>query len=127
MSKKKIELEFEIKGSSKILYKRISTPSGLSDWFADNVNVNGDIFTFIWDRSEEKAKLLKMKKDEFVRFKWLEDEDDDSYFELEIKIDPMTKDVALIITDFVEEDEEEEEVSMLWENQIAELKHVLGS
>lgn len=126
MSKKKIELEFEIKGSSKILYKRISTPSGLSDWFADNVNVNGDIFTFIWDRSEEKAKLLKMKKDEFVRFKWLEDEDDDSYFELEIKIDPMTKDVALIITDFVEEDEEEE-VSMLWENQIAELKHVLGS
>ena len=34
----KFELEFPIQASSQLLYQYISTPSGLSEWFADNVN-----------------------------------------------------------------------------------------
>ena len=123
--KTKYEIEFVIQSSPQLLYQYLSTPSGLSEWFADNVNSRGEIFNFIWDGSEEQAKLLKKKTDEFVRFNWLASEDD-SYFELRIIVDEITKDVSLFITDFAEEDELDE-AKMLWENQVSDLKQVLGS
>jgi len=121
----KFELEFVIQSSPQLLYQYLSTPSGLSEWFADNVNSRGEMFSFIWDGSEEEAKLIKRKSDEFVRFTWAESEDD-SYFEMKIIVDEITKDVSLFITDFAEEDELDEG-KMLWENQVSDLKHVLGS
>ena len=124
--KVKYELEFPIQSSPKLLFQYISTPSGLSEWFADNVNSRGELFTFIWDDSEEKAKMVTKKADDRIKFKWLEDEDEPYYFELRIQVDELTKDVSLIITDYTDEDEIEES-KMLWDNQIAELKHVLGS
>jgi uncharacterized protein YndB with AHSA1/START domain len=108
-----------------MLYQYLATPSGLSEWFADNVNSRGEKFTFIWDGAEEEAKLLKRKTDEFVRFNW-EEGDDDTYFEMKIIVDEITKDVSLFITDFAEEDEVEES-KMLWTNQVSDLKQVLGS
>ena len=121
----KFEIEFVIQSSPQLLYQYLSTPSGLSEWFADNVNSRGEIFNFIWDGSEEQAKLLKKKSDEFVRFNWIASEDE-SFFEMRIIVDEITKDVSLFITDFAEEDEQEE-AKMLWENQVSDLKQVLGS
>lgn len=121
----KFEMEFVIQSSPQLLYQYISTPSGLSEWFADNVNSRGEIFTFIWDGAEENAKLLKRKTDEFVRFSW-EENDDSSYFEMRIIVDEITKDVSLFISDFADDDEMDE-VKMLWQNQISDLKQVLGS
>ncbi|MEM1336635.1 MAG: START-like domain-containing protein [Bacteroidota bacterium] len=121
----KFEMEFVIQSSPQLLYQYISTPSGLSEWFADNVNSRGEIFTFIWDGAEEAAKLLKRKSDDFVRFAW-EENDDSSFFEMRIIVDEITKDVSLFISDFAEEDEMEE-AKMLWRNQISDLKQVLGS
>jgi len=123
--KTKFELEFVIQSSPQLLFQYLSTPSGLSEWFADNVNSRGERFIFIWDGSEEEAKLLKKKSDEFIRFAW-EHVEDDAYFEMRIIVDEITSDVSLFITDFAEEDEIDE-AKMLWENQIADLKQVLGS
>ncbi len=125
-TKVKYELEFPIQASPQLLYNYISTPSGLSEWFADNVNSRGELFTFIWDDSEEQAKLITKKSSERIKFKWLESEDDGSFFELKIQVDSITKDVSIIVTDFSDDDEVEES-KMLWENQIASLKQVLGS
>ena len=123
----KYELEFPIHASPQLLYQYLSTPSGLSEWFADNVNSRGEMFTFIWDDSEEEAKLLAKKNSERVKFRWTH-EDDDTYFELRIQVDDITKDVSIMVTDFADDDEDElEEAKMLWENQIADLKQVLGS
>jgi uncharacterized protein YndB with AHSA1/START domain len=121
----KFEIEFVIQSSPQLLYTYLATPSGLSEWFADNVNSRGEKFIFIWDGAEEIANLLKRKTDEFVRFRWEENEDD-SFFEMKIIVDEITKDVSLFITDFAEEDEVEES-KMLWSNQISDLKQVLGS
>lgn len=121
----KFEIEFVIQSSPQLLYQYLATPSGLSEWFADNVNSRGEKFIFIWDGAEEVALLLKRKTDEFVRFSW-EENDDDSYFEMKIIVDEITKDVSLFITDFAEDDEVEES-KMLWTNQVSDLKQVLGS
>ncbi len=125
-TKVKFEIEFPIQSSPQLLYNYISTPSGLSEWFADNVNSRGELFTFIWDDSEEQAKLITKKSTERIKFKWLDADDDSSYFELRIQVDGITKDVSLIVTDFSDNDEVDE-AKMLWENQISSLKQVLGS
>lgn len=122
----KFEMEFPIHASPRLLYQYISTPSGLSEWYADNVNSRGELFKFIWDGTEEQAKLLSKKAGERVKFKWLLDEDDSYYFEIRIQVDEITKDVSIMIVDFAEEDEIED-TKMLWENQISDLKQVLGS
>lgn len=122
----KYELEFPIHASPSLIYQYISTPSGLSEWFADNVNSRGELFKFIWDGAEEQANLLTKKSGERVKFRWLDDDEAHYYFEIRIQVDEITKDVSLMITDFAEEDEVEE-AKMLWSNQISDLKQVLGS
>ncbi len=126
--KVRYELEMSINSSSQLLYPYISTPSGLSEWFADNVNSRGEFYTFMWDGSEENARLTSKKSGEKVKFRWIDDnnKDTDYYFEIRIVEDEITKDVSLLIVDFAEEDEIEES-KQLWINQISELKHVIGS
>ena len=125
-TKIKFEIEFPIQASPQMLYQYFGTPSGLSEWFADNVNSRGELYTFIWDGSEEKAKVLQERPGEKIKFKWLEDGEDKIYFEFKIQVDEITKDVSLIVTDFAEEDEVEE-AKMFWTNQIEELKHTIGA
>jgi uncharacterized protein YndB with AHSA1/START domain len=124
--KVKFELEFVVKSSPKLLYNYIATPSGLAEWFADNVNFRGEIYTFIWDDIEEQAKLVTKKANVFIKFQWLDDEGTDAYFEFKIQIDDITKDVALIITDFADE-EDIETATLLWESQVDDLHAILGS
>jgi uncharacterized protein YndB with AHSA1/START domain len=127
-SKIRYEIEFPINSSPQLLYQYISTPSGLSEWFADNVNSRGEFFTFIWDDSEEKARLCSKKTGEKVRFKWVDsnNKDTDYFFELNILVDEITKDVSLMVIDFADKDEVNE-ATLLWENQVSDLKHVIGS
>lgn len=127
-SKIRYELEFPLNSSPQLLYQYISTPSGLQEWFADNVNSRGEFFTFIWNDTEENARLASKKSGEKVKFKWVDDnkKDTDYYFELRILEDEITKDVSLMVVDFAEEDEIDES-KLLWENQISDLKHVIGS
>ena len=124
----KFEIEFPVQASPSLLYQYITGPSGMSEWFADNVNSRGEYYTFIWNGSEEKAQLLGKKNGERIKFRWMDDVEDENqyFFELRIVVDEITKDVSLIVTDYAEEDEVKEG-KMFWENQISELKHVIGS
>lgn len=126
--KKRYEIEFPINSSPQLLYQYIATPSGLSEWFADNVNSRGEFFTFIWDGSEEKARLASKKSGEKVKFKWVDDKNKDTeyFFEIHILVDELTKDVSIMVVDFAEEDEIDE-AKLLWKNQISDLKHLIGS
>lgn len=128
MNNKEIfSIEYDFHASPQLLFQYLSTPSGLSEWFADNVNSRGESFTFIWDDSEESALLLQKKNNEKVKFQWQNDKNkNDCYFEFKILVDEITKDVSLIITDFAEEDELEES-KMLWDNLVSDLKQVLGA
>jgi len=121
----KIQLEYVINCSPKVLFNRLSTASGLTEWFAEDVRVKGKHYTFIWEGSEQTAEMTLRKENKLVRFSWIEEEED-TYFEFRIAQDELTGDVSLMIIDFAEEDEQEES-NNLWDTQISELKHVLGS
>jgi uncharacterized protein YndB with AHSA1/START domain len=128
VAKVRYEIEFPINSSPQLLYQYISTPSGLQEWFADNVNSRGEFFTFEWDDVEENARLASKKSGEKVKFKWIDEhkKDTEYYFELRILEDEITKDVSLMVVDFALEDELNES-KQLWENQVSDLKHVIGS
>lgn len=129
--KTKYELEYNLNCSPKMLFSRLSTPEGLGEWFADEVDAKGDLFSFFWNRTESKARLSALKENKLVRFEWVENgghekEKDSNYFEFRINIEELTGDVALIITDFAEADEKEDSI-YLWDTQIHDLKRLLGS
>lgn len=122
--KTKVQLEYIVNCSPKVLFNWLSTASGLHEWFADDVRVKGKKFTFIWEGQEQVAELTLLKENRLVRFNWLDEED--SYFEFRITQDELTGDVSLIIIDFAE-DNDYEETKGLWDTQVADLKHILGS
>ena len=122
----KIELEYLLNCSPKALFSRLSTPEGLSEWFADKVDAENDIFTFTWDKTEAKAKLSAIKENRLVRFEWIDTGDaETNYFEFSISVHELTSDLALIITDFADSEEKEDTI-FLWDTQISDLKRILG-
>lgn len=123
--KVKISLEYMMRCSPKVLFNRLSTAVGLSEWFADDVRVSGKKFGFIWEGVEQKAEKSLQKEGVMVRFDW-ENEEDGKYFEFRINKDELTGDVSLIIIDFADNDEIEE-TKELWNSQVSDLKSVLGS
>jgi len=122
----KFELEYNLNCSPKVLFSRLSTPEGLGEWFADQVNVDGDLFSFYWNSSESKARLSALKENKMVRFEWVGMEnEEENYFEFRINVEELTSELALIITDFAETDEKEDAI-YLWDSQINDLKRILG-
>ena len=121
------QLEYPLNSSIKILYERLSTISGLSEWFADDVNINREgIYTFTWEGSSQEAKLISKKKGDHIRFRWLDSEEDE-FFEFKIQIDELTSHVSLIISDFAEDEDDKEDATNLWDAQIDKLKNIIGS
>jgi len=121
----RFELEYGVKASKKVIFDRLSNASGLQEWFADEVNQRDNIFSFVWDGSEQKAELLSKKDNSHVRFRWLEQDDDEAFFEFRLEVDPITSDLALIVVDFADDDDEDDAVE-LWDNQINALFSLLG-
>jgi hypothetical protein len=126
MSKERYQLEYHLNTAPKVLFSRLNSPGGLNEWFADNVTVRGKNFTFEWDNESRIAELIGIKDLKFVRFHWLDDDDDKTYFEFKLNSDELTGDLALVITDFAEPGEINE-WKELWDTQITKLKHNLGA
>jgi uncharacterized protein YndB with AHSA1/START domain len=122
----RFELEYTLNSPTRVLFDRLSTPEGLAEWFADNVTVNGDVFTFFWAKAEARARLAHIRENKSVRFEWLDFADTETnFFEFRIVIHELTNDTALMITDHADEDEIDD-AKDLWDNQISYLKKVLG-
>ena len=125
MEKKvEVHLEYIINSSPRILFPFIHEPNALAQWFADDVNYKDNIYEFIWDDEVNRAKLVSVKENKSVRFKWLEDEP--YYFEIEIIQDELTNDVALAVTDFVKP-ENLEDMKQIWNNSVGYLQSVIGA
>ncbi|HEX2935989.1 MAG TPA: START-like domain-containing protein [Bacteroidales bacterium] len=123
--KNKFFLEYPMNCSPLVLYPRLSTPGGLSEWFADNVNLEGKYFVFYWDGTAQKADIIQKRENYYIRYKWVDDESDATFFEFRIITDELTGDTSLVVTDFAEDDEKDDIID-LWNSQINTLKHCVG-
>ena len=126
--KKTIELEFAFNTPPGLLFSRLSTPHGLAEWFADDVNLNGNIFTFIWDKAEHQAEVISIKENKYIRFKWIGNGasiGEERFLEFKLCPNEMAGGVALHVTEMISDTETEDAIS-LWNYQIGELKRNLG-
>lgn len=124
--KERFSVEFYMNATPGSLYDMISSPSGLSEWFCDDVDVRGDHFTFRWGNDDQTAQCLSRKFGELMRFQWEDDEDQGAYFELRIRVDPMTNETCLVVTDHAWP-KDLDEAKALWGSQIHSLQRVLGA
>jgi uncharacterized protein YndB with AHSA1/START domain len=125
MSKQIFTLEFPVRCSPSILYVFLSTPTGLSEWFADKVDERDGIFYFGWDGSVEQAEVIESETDKFIRYHWLSAPDGE-YFEMRIDKSEITNQTILVIKDFAEKKDIKDQ-TLLWDHQIKDLFHRLGN
>ncbi len=126
MAKKQLYvLEYPVRCSPAILYEYLATPAGLQEWFADKVDEWEGVYSFHWNTSVEKAEVLEKEENKFIRYKW-DTMDKDEYFEFRIEKTEITNQTILVIKDFAEKGEIKDQ-SLLWEYQVKDLFHRLGS
>lgn len=125
MERVKFTMEFLFRASPTILYKFLTTPSCLIRWFCDEVDIQGDVYTFVWSGAEEVAEVIEDIEEELIRFRWEEADDEEEYLEFRISKSPVTGETILEITDYCDEDEVNDQ-KQLWDSQIKELKKETG-
>jgi uncharacterized protein YndB with AHSA1/START domain len=125
MSKQLYTLEYPVRCSPSILYEFLSTPAGLQEWFADKVDERDNIFFFSWNGSSQKAEVLESQEEKYIRFHWL-DAPKEEYFEFSIEKSEITNQTILVVKDFAEKKEMKDQ-SMLWDYQVKDLFHRIGS
>lgn len=126
MKKEKFHIEYVFdKVSRRSLWNHLTTPPGLSSWFADDVSIGENKYIFKWDKDEQEAEVVSMKPEISARYKWIDEEDQNVYFEFIIHTVELTGAIALEITDFAEPDEKQDAIG-LWDTQVDELKRTLG-
>ena len=127
MDRQKIHLEYLLNATSKsILWSAISTPTGLEGWFADLVQSDEKRVAFFWGKTEKReAEIVAMRAYSFIRFHWLDDENERDYFELKMSNSELTNDYVLEITDFADADEVTD-LEELWESQVETLRRTCG-
>lgn len=124
--KNKLVLEYIIHSSPKLLYEFLTTPSGLSEWFADDVTIVGAIYAFYWNGAKQEADVIEIREGKLIRLHWT-DRPADTYFEFRIEKNELTEELSLIITDFAESKEEMNSLEVLWQGQVQQLMKVIGS
>ncbi len=114
-----------MKGSASMIWRYIGTAAGLSPWFADRVENLGKSFVFHWGKSEQRtAHIVTQRNGVYVKMRW-DDENPQTFFEMRISFNELTREHTLIITDFAEKGEVEDQKD-LWNLQIEALRRQSG-
>ncbi len=126
MKKEKFHIEYVFDTvSRRSLWNHLTTPPGLAAWFADDVSIDGNTYTFRWHKEGQEAEVLSLKPEISVRYRWKEEEDERAYFEFQIHTLELTGGTSLEITDFAEPSEKRDAID-LWDSQVEVLKRTLG-
>lgn len=118
-------MEFIFRASPTIVYQFLTTPACLVRWFCDEVDINGNVYTFYWDGDEQVATLVEDWEDELLRFEWQDAPSPNEYLELNISKSGITEETVLNITDFCDVNDDKN-ARMLWESQIAQMRVATG-
>lgn len=122
----KFSLDFHIETTPRLLYTLISSPEGLTRWFAHTILQEEGVFLFKWEGNEQRARLVQAKDYEYVIFQWLEDYHKDLFLEMHIETDPETGGVSLVITDFAEAADVDLS-KRLWSSQVKQLQRLFNA
>ena len=111
-----------------MLYPFISSASGLSQWFADDVNINNEnkVLTIIWDGEENKAKMVSSRINHHIKLEFMNDDSDKdpNTVEFVLDVNELTNTVFIRVIDY--SDMDLQEAQELWDSLIHDLKEIVG-
>ncbi|MBK7110722.1 MAG: ATPase [Bacteroidetes bacterium] len=114
-----------IRSTPLALYNFLTTATGLSQWFAEDVDNEENTFYFTWGKQTDIAEMISTEDDDFISYRW-DYQDEDEYFEFRIEKGDITDDTVLFITDIVDEGDVESQ-KQLWDAQIKSLSKRIGA
>lgn len=120
-----VVMEYLFKASPTIVYSFLTTPACLVRWFCDEVDILGDIYTFNWQGYKQQARLEIDIEDEYLKFTWLDGDNEGESLEYRISTSPITNETILNIIDMADEDEVESQ-RQLWDSQVKAMKQEMG-
>ena len=131
MPKQKFVGEYQIKASRKMLFPYLSTATGLSQWFADDVNINNidKTLIFLLDGEERIATIDSIKNNRYVKFRFINEDEkpkDNDTLEFRLEINELTQSVFVRVEEYTETDDLEESYQ-IWDNLLAQLKEIIGA
>jgi len=131
MSRKLLTYEFEINAPASLLYSYFTVAKSMEQWFADKVKEDKEgKINFIWDGEDHIAKLVTQKVNQYVRYNFItnkeEDKKDPPYIEFKIEVNELTQTSFVKISDSYME-ESEQDAAELWNNLVEDLKDVIGA
>lgn len=132
MSKEKFTSEFEINSSPKLLFPYLNTPGGLSQWFADDVNVGSNrVLKFLIDGEELFGKIVSQKSNDYIKIEYLDESknevEDPDYTKIALEVNELTGSTYLVATDYCDYIESQEDHHELWEGLVDNLKDIVGA
>ncbi len=132
MGKLKFVSDYQINTSRKIIYPYLSTASGLSQWFADDVVINEDkVYNFIYDGEDHFARPTIMRSNRHVKFEFFDPQEgegngvDHSFIEFKLEENELTQTFYLRVIEYGDAFDEQEQRS-IWEGLITNLKEIIG-
>lgn len=127
MKKEKYSIEFVMGNASKqSIWRMLTDSTMMEEWFAVRVRVTDrKFYTFTWDRNVQEAEQTIKKPISQVRYNWLAEDRQGTYFEFIIHTMELSGDIALEVIAFATPNEKDD-VIFLWETQIKLLKRKLG-
>ena len=133
MVKNKFVADFQINTSRKIIYPYLSTASGLSQWFADDVTINEDkVYNFFYDGEDHFARAVIMRNNHNVKFEFFDPQADEalvaadrSFIEFKLDENELTQTFFLRVIDYSDAYDDEEQES-IWDSLIGTLREIIG-
>lgn len=130
MVKNKFVADYQINTSKKMLFPYLSTASGLSEWFADDVSINEDKnFIFRYDGEDHLAKIASIRANAHIKFEFVDpqnlDDRDHPYIEFKVEENELTQTLFLKVIDYSDA-YDGGELESIWEGLIGSLKEIIG-
>jgi len=130
MVKNKFVADYQINASKKIVFNYLSTASGLSEWFADDVIINEDKnYIFHFDNEDHYARLASLRANMHVKFEFYDptnpEEEDHSYIEFKLDENELTQTLFIRVIDYSDVYDDEESAA-IWDGLINQLKEIIG-
>ncbi len=131
MKKERIDIEYPLSSrQTDIVWRLISTDHGLGRWLADEVNEDNGVISFTWgqpwaDHHTLSANIVEREKNSHIRFRWVEEDDPQAFWEMRIGRSELTGDLCLCVIDYAPEDEVDD-LRSLWDDNMERLHMTSG-
>ena len=131
MRKQRLSLEYPLSARKPdILWQLLSTDHGLERWLADRVVEDNGVLNLTWgnpygEHHTLKANIVERQKNSHIRLRWVDEEEDDAFWEMRIGRSELTDELCLFVEDYAYA-EDIDDLHELWDGNLDRLHQSSG-